>query len=152
MYADQTGLFPAVLSLGNNYVMILHPLLGWRQCETNQVVNSSLHMPVLYPGCDAGDSSPNIKYLTIKHQQSTRPPLRHPTWLMNLVASIAILVIVALSFRRFYHVVGTIAKTVPCAKRVPIRKLRLPVWYCLCRKSILYDIFLFCKAHCTLNK
>ena len=24
MYADQTGLFPAVLSLGNKYIMILH--------------------------------------------------------------------------------------------------------------------------------
>ena len=59
----------------------------------------------------------------------------------ELVASIAILAIVALSFR-------TIAKTVPRAKRVPIRKLRLPAWYCLRRNSNLYDIFLFRKANC----
>jgi len=51
MYADHTGLFPAVLSLGNKYIMILHhlnsTLLGWRQCETNQAANSSLHVPAL---------------------------------------------------------------------------------------------------------
>ena len=41
------------------------------------------------------------------------------------------------------------AKTVPRAKRVPIRKLRLPAWYCLRRNSNLYDIFLFRKANCS---
>ncbi len=43
MYADQTGLFPAVLSLGNKHVMILHQvdsnLLSQRQCKTNWMAN-----------------------------------------------------------------------------------------------------------------
>ncbi len=51
MYADQTGLFLAVSSLGNKYVMILHHVdsnSSWlRQCKTNWVATSSLHVPVL---------------------------------------------------------------------------------------------------------
>jgi hypothetical protein len=39
MYADQTGLFPAVLSLGNKHVMILHHVdsnLSWSEAMQNQ--------------------------------------------------------------------------------------------------------------------
>jgi hypothetical protein len=39
MYADQTGLFPAVLSLGNKYVMILHNVdsnSSWSEAMRNQ--------------------------------------------------------------------------------------------------------------------
>jgi hypothetical protein len=40
MYADQTGLFPAVSSLGNKYVMILHHvdsnLSSWSEAMQNQ--------------------------------------------------------------------------------------------------------------------
>jgi hypothetical protein len=44
--------------------------------------------------------------------------------------------------------VRTIGKTVPLAKRIPIRERKLRAWYCLRRNSNLYDIFLFRKAHC----
>jgi hypothetical protein len=40
MYADQTGLFPAVSSLGNKYVMILHHVdsnLSWLEAKQNQL-------------------------------------------------------------------------------------------------------------------
>jgi hypothetical protein len=40
MYADQTGLFPAVLSLGNKYVMILHHVdsnSSWSEAMQNQL-------------------------------------------------------------------------------------------------------------------
>ena len=47
----------------------------------------------------------------------------------ELVVSIATLAIVALLFRRFYYVVGTRAKKVPLAKRVPIRERKLRAWY-----------------------
>jgi hypothetical protein len=39
MYADQTGLFPAVSSLGNKYVMILHHVhrnSSWSEAMQNQ--------------------------------------------------------------------------------------------------------------------
>ena len=39
MYTDQTGLFPAVLSLGNKYVMILHHVdsnASWAEAMQNQ--------------------------------------------------------------------------------------------------------------------
>ena len=36
-------------------------------------------------------------------------------------------------------------------KRVPIREQRHCSWYYLCRNSNLYEIFLFCKAHCTVH-
>ena len=39
MYADQIGLFPAVLSLGNKYVMILHHVdsnSSWSEAIQNQ--------------------------------------------------------------------------------------------------------------------
>jgi hypothetical protein len=39
MYADRTGLFPAVSSLGNKYVMILHHVnsnLSWSEAMQNQ--------------------------------------------------------------------------------------------------------------------
>ena len=61
----------------------------------------------------------------------------------SYVVSIATLAIVALSFRIYYHVVRTIEKTVPLAKRVPISERKLRAWYCLRRNSNLYDIFLF---------
>ena len=47
----------------------------------------------------------------------------------ELVVSIATLVIVMLSFRRFNHVVRAQAKKVPLAKRVPIRERKLRAWY-----------------------
>jgi hypothetical protein len=40
MYADQTGLFPAVLSFGNKYVMILHHVdsnSSWLEAMRNQL-------------------------------------------------------------------------------------------------------------------
>ena len=49
MYADQFKLFPVVSSLGNKYVMILRHVDSnsfLRQCETNQVANSSLQVLV----------------------------------------------------------------------------------------------------------
>ncbi len=47
----------------------------------------------------------------------------------ELVVSIATLAIVALSFRKFYHVVRARAKKVPLAKRFPIRERKLRASY-----------------------
>jgi hypothetical protein len=61
----------------------------------------------------------------------------------SYVVSIATLAIVALSFRIYYHVVRTIEKTVPLAKRVPIRERELRAWYCYVgiRICMIYSFF-----------
>ncbi len=46
MYADQTGLFPAVLSLGNKYVMILHHVhsnSSWSEAMKSQTGHAPVH-------------------------------------------------------------------------------------------------------------
>jgi hypothetical protein len=75
MYADQTRLFPAVSSLGNKNIMILHHVdnnSSWSEAMQNQLGGEL----ILAHGYNAVGSSPNIKSSTIKHQRSTRPPSR----------------------------------------------------------------------------
>jgi hypothetical protein len=81
MYADQAGLFPAVSSLGNKYVMILHHVdsnLSWLEAMQNQLGGKLILARAQEHGCNVADSSPNIKSSTIKPQRSTRPPSKPP--------------------------------------------------------------------------
>jgi hypothetical protein len=82
MYADQTGLFLAVSSLGNKYVMILHHVdsnSSWSEAMQNQSGGNL----ILARACALEQMRrqgliPKHQILAIKHQKSTRPPLRHP--------------------------------------------------------------------------
>jgi hypothetical protein len=67
----------------------------------------------------------------------------------ELIASIAILAIIALFVPRFSHVAYTIAQKVPWAKRVPIKK-KTHSWYWLRRNSNLYANIFLDKTHCTV--
>jgi hypothetical protein len=82
MYADQTGLFPTVLSLGNKYIMILHHVdsnSSWLEAMQNQSGSKLiLARAQALARMQRRGSSQNIKSLTVKHQRSTRPPLRPP--------------------------------------------------------------------------
>ena len=64
---------------------------------------------------------------------------------MNLLRE----VIAALFHRKSYHGESTTCKWRCCPKRVLIRERGHSACYYLRRNSNLYEIFLFCKAHCT---
>ncbi len=83
MYADQTGLFPAVSSLDNKYVMILHHVhsnSSWLETIQNQLGGKLMLARAQALGrmqCQ-GLIPKHQKSLTIKHQQSTRRPFGPP--------------------------------------------------------------------------